>query len=302
MKTGYSLAKTAFLILLPSALLVSSCKKSSSSSATGASSSNSDAASLSESSAASDNAFDDAFNVAVQTNQDHSLNNIILHAGGTQTNGMGGSTGLGAFYCASVSVTPLDTVNYPKQIVVDFGSGCTSLDGITRSGSITYNLSKRFRNPGATISATFTNYVVNGYKLGGTYTITNNSSLTNGIQYTTAVTGGSVTNPNDSSYTFSGTKTVTQTAGIGSLDFSTYVFSVTGNYMLANSWGQSLTANITTPLVKQESCKHIVSGVVSFVYTKGTTTLNGTFDYGSGACDSLATIKIGTYTKSVTLP
>ena len=283
-------------------VLLNACKKSSNSSGTPAD--NSGAASLSANGASTDNAFDDVLNVSIQTNQDHSLNNYIQHQSGTITNGNGTSQPLGNYYCANVTVMPADTVSYPKTIVVDFGAGCTSLDNITRSGSITYTLSERFRNPGAIISATFSNYKVNGYQLGGTYTLTNNSSLS-GIAYTTAVSGGSIFYPDDSSYSFSGTKTVTQTAGIGSTNLSTYVFSITGNYSITNTTtGASLSAKVTTPLVKQESCTNnvkIVSGIESFTYKKGNASLSGTLDFGTGTCDDIATITIGSFTSSVTL-
>jgi len=199
-------------------------------------------------------------------------------------------------------VMPADTVTYPKTITVNFGSGCTSADSIVRSGSFTYTLSERFRNPGAVITVTFNNYVVNGYGLAGTYTVTNNSSLTAGVVYTTAVTNGVITYPNDTSYSFTGTKTVTQTAGIGSTNLASYVFSVVGNWTITNNaTGETLTANVTTPLEKEETCPYIVSGVDAFTYTNGSIKINGTFDFGTGSCDDTATVTIGSYTGTVTL-
>ncbi len=291
---------TMIVSVITAVLMINACKKSSSSNG-GTPADNNGAASLSANGASTDNAFDDVLNVSIQTNQDHSLNSFIEHQNGTITNGAGTTQPLGFFYCANVTVTPADTTTYPKTIVVDFGTGCSSADNITRSGSITYTLSERFRNPGAIISATFSNYKVNGYQLGGTYTLTNQTSLS-GVAYTSSVSNGSIVYPNDSSYTFSGTKTVTQTAGIGSTDLSTYVFSVTGNYTISNTNnGASLSAKVTTPLVKQETCPNIVSGIESFTYKKGSASLSGTLDFGGGTCDALATVTIGAFTSSVTL-
>jgi hypothetical protein len=303
MKAKLKILQTTGMLLISTMTLITACKKDSSSSSTSTADNNS-ATTLSANGASSDNMFDDALNVTLQTDQDQSLNNYILQKSSVATNGMNGSgsTVTGAYYCATVTVSPADTVSFPKTITVDFGNGCTSLDNITRSGSISYTLSARFSNPGSTISATFNNYVVNGYKLTGTYSITNNSSIANGVVYTTKVTDGSITYPSDTSYSFSGTKTVTQTAGIGSLDFSTYVFSVSGGYTISNSFGESLTANVTTPLVKEETCPNIVSGILDFTYTKGNIKLNGTFDYGSGTCDKIATVTIGNSTSTVNLP
>src|SRR6188768_3778768 len=36
--------------------------------------------------------------------------------------------------CATVTITPLQ--GFPKTIVIDFGTGCTDINGITRSGKI----------------------------------------------------------------------------------------------------------------------------------------------------------------------
>jgi hypothetical protein len=300
MKTGKTIFRATMITgTLAAILLLGSCKKSSSSSSS--TSDNTNAASLSANGASTDNTFDDVLNVTIQTNQDKTLNSIIARQSGTTTNGVGTPVVLGSFYCATVTVTPADTSNFPKSILVDFGSGCTSQDGIARSGSITYILSERFRYPGAVITASFNNYKVNGYQLNGTYTLTNNSSLA-GVAYTTSVTDGSIIFPNDSSYSFAGTKTVTQTAGIGSTDLSTYVFSVTGNYTISNtSTGESLSAKVTTPLVKEETCPFIVSGKDSFTYSKGSLNVSGTLDYGSGTCDSTASVTIGSITNTVTL-
>ncbi len=301
MKAKLKILKTTGILLISTITLMTACKKDSSSSSS-STADNNNATTLATNGASSDNMFDDALNVTLQTNQDQSLNNLILQKSGAATDGMNGNTVTGAYYCATVTVSPADTITYPKTVTVDFGNGCTSGDNITRSGSITYTLSDKFRNPGATISATFNNYVLNGYKLAGTYSITNNSSITNGVVYTTKVTDGSITYPSDTAYSFAGTKTITQTAGIGSLDFSTYVFNVTGSYTIGNSFSESLTANVTTPLVKQETCPNIVSGILSFTYTKGSIKLNGIFDYGNGTCDKVATVTIGNSTSTVSLP
>jgi hypothetical protein len=305
MKMNKCFASVIAIIGISTVIFFIGCSKSSSSSSSGGGTDNSNAASLSANGASADNTFDDALNVTIYTNEDNNLNSVINRekTGSTITNGSGGQNNvLGNYYCATITVVPADTVTYPKTITVDFGAGCTSADSIVRSGSFTYTLSERFRNPGAVISVTFNNYVVNGYGLAGTYTVTNNSSLSAGVVYTTAVTNGVITYPNDTSYSFTGTKTVTQTAGIGSTVLSTYVFSVVGNYTITNNvTGETLSAKVTTPLVKDETCPYIVSGTDSFTYTKGSITVNGTFDYGSGTCDNAATVTIGSTTWNVTL-
>src|SRR5262245_6858514 len=56
---------------------------------------------------------------------------------GARMNGTLQTTGI--LSCATISITPQNS--FPKTIVIDFGNGCTSLDGIARKGKINIVLS-----------------------------------------------------------------------------------------------------------------------------------------------------------------
>ncbi|MDR3716977.1 MAG: hypothetical protein P4L51_29555 [Puia sp.] len=306
MKINKSLVRAGIAAVLSVAVIVTACSKSSSSnpgSSSGASSG--DAASLSASAETADNAYNDAFNVVMQTGTSSTNGGVSVEStkGNTSAYGTGSST---LSSCATVTVSPEDAITFPKTITVDFGSGCTSLLGYTRKGSITYTLSGPIFSPGTTISATFNNYSVNGYQLGGTYAITNNSTEA-GLNFTTVVTGGNVIFPDSTSstYTYSGTKTVVQTAGIGTLTLADDSYNVFGKHTYSSSVsGKSLvdSIDVNNPLVVGASCTHITKGIIDFVYTQGSSSLTGTFDYGTGACDADATVTIGAFTKAVVLP
>ncbi len=296
MKTSLRIL-TAATLLISAIALTTACKKDSSSSSSGSTTNNSAAANLSANGATSDNAFDDALNLAVQTGYANNLSSIVGQKSGSST--------LGYKFCATVTAST-DGGHFPDTVKVDFGAtpGCTgNADGITRSGSITYIFSGKLSAPGTTISATFNNYVVNGYQLGGTYSISNTSTQT-AISFTTAVTSGTITYPNDTSYTFSGNKVSSLLIPPSNiLDPTTFVFNVTGGYTISNTTtGETLTANVTTPLERKETCAHVDKGIVSFKYTATNISVNGTLDYGDGTCDDSALITIGTFTKTVTLP
>ncbi len=294
MKTSLKIIPAASVLLISFVILMTACKKNSSPSTV---SGNSDgaASNLSVNGATSDNALDDAFSIAVQTGNDKGLVNLMQQKNsGQSTLGFGIS---GAFYCANVSVSGS---SFPITVTVDFGSGCVSADSVNRSGSITYVFSGKLSNPGTTISATFNNYVVNGYKLGGNYAIKNTTTLS-GFSLTTTATSDTVTYPNDTTYYFSGSKTVTLASGSIS-NLASLVFNITGGYSISDSYGESLTATVTTPLVRKETCKNIVQGVTSFKYSTSSVSLNGNINYGDGTCDNTALITIGSFTKTVTLP
>ncbi len=297
MKTKTTILKITTALFVMAIVSITSCKKDSNSSPSGGN--NGAAQNMSASGATSDGAYDDVFNVAVESGNDQSIDAIISRNSGVTTNGVHTVTGINGFYCATETLATT-AGTFPDTLTVDFGAGCTSADGILRSGSITYYFSGKLSTPGTTITAKFNNYAVAGYQLGGTYTIRN--TTTGAPSLTTAVTDGTITTPADSSYSFSGSKTVTLASG-SLTDISTWVFNISGGYTITNNnTSENLTASVTTPLEKKIACKFIDAGVLAFVYTKGSLTVDGTLNYGDGTCDNSAVISIGTATKTITLP
>jgi hypothetical protein len=290
-----SLFAVSFLVIVT----MHSCQKDNNNSTSGTNN-DTTAAELSASTTLADNAYDDIFQTAVQTGYDNNIAYKSSSAGDgqIQVNTLHNTeTSFGVNGCAVYNVSPNDLTTFPKTISVDFGSGCTDALGITRKGKITYIFSGKLITPGTTVSASFTNYSVAGYQLQGTYSITNNSSLANGIAFTTKVTGGSIVFPDQRAFTYEGTKTVTQTAGVATtMDKSDDVFSIIGNNSFSAN-GNTLVNNITKALSKAYTCKFIGSGTISFTYNNNT---KGTLDFGNGACDGAVVIKVDAYTLNTT--
>ena len=189
--------------------------------------------------------------------------------------------------CATVTVTPQNT--FPKTIVIDFGTGCASADGITRKGKINITLSDYVHNPGTTAVMTFENYYTVGFKVEGTITWTN-TSTPNGISWTRQITNGRVVEPIGGYYwTHAGTKTVTQIAGANTpLNLLDDVYSVTGNHTVTNPAGKTRTVTILEALEKKTTCHNVSKGKMKIQATSHFATL----DYGDGTCDNIATITI----------
>jgi hypothetical protein len=289
---------TTKLIAFLAVICLASCKKDGASSNTTAN----NAANLSDSSTAADNAYYDVLNNAFVGYSDNSSvwSANSQRSGRTSVNSTGVENTATNLSCAIYTLDDTIPGEYPKTLTVDFGSGCTSADGIQRSGKLVYVFSDVLLRPGATASVTFQNYVVNGYGILGTYAITNTSSAS-GISINTQVTNGIITYPNQTTnYHYSHNRTYTMTAGSATpFDITDDVYSVTGNSSFSDSYGSSLVCNITTALVKPVACHNVTSGVVSFVYDQ---TVNGTVDFGDGSCDNLATLKIGdNITKTIVL-
>jgi hypothetical protein len=210
-------------------------------------------------------------------------NNLM---GGRTTGELDETTTQGLLGCATTTVTPQN--GFPKTIVIDFGNGCTSPNGITRKGKISVVLSDSLRKPNSTSVMTFDNYFVNGFKKEGTITWTNTS--TPGTRsWQRKVENGKITAPSGKFWLHSGTKNVTQTAGIATPNILIDdVFSITGSHSVTNTAGKTRNSTILEALQKKTACENIDKGKVK---VQGPNHF-AVIDFGDGACDRLATISI----------
>jgi hypothetical protein len=292
--------KTAGKMIVLSAvicLVIGSCKKSDVSNVTA--SNDSKAATLSDSSTVAENVYYDVLNNAFVGYSDNVSSMGISQSGRTTIMSTGTEgTGTGHLSCANYTISDSVHGHYPKTLTLDFGAGCSSIDGVLRTGKLIYTFSGPLFSPGTTVSVSFNQYTVNGYGIQGTYAITNNSTQ-NGISFTTLVTNGILTCPDATNFHYSHNKTYTQTAGASTpFDISDDVYAISGNSAFSSSDGSSLVLNITTPLVRNFTCLNITQGVVAFVYNQG---ISGTIDFGNGTCDNIATLKVGSLTSTITL-
>jgi hypothetical protein len=297
MKTVYRVHPLILLFLAAGLLVWASCSKSNNSAA-GSAASDDSASSLSTSSSISQAAYGDVYNQVMSTSESNNLNTAMPTFNKTASGETVTTMGIQPLG-VTVTLSPDDTSTYPKTLTIDYGAGDTA-DGIIRTGELIVTLTGRLINTGTTVSVTFNQYTVAGYGLGGTYSFTNNSTQSGGLAFTTQISGGIVSYPNNGPfYTYSEADTLVQTAGLGTATFLDDVYNVTGQYSLGSSAGNNITAEITTPLVKDFSCGNFVSGVVSFTYDS---IIRGALDYGTGTCDNQATLTIGHQSETVTLP
>ena len=225
-----------------------------------------------------DNTTQDANDVLNEAAVDKNFMGSGFTAGTAQTTGI--------LSCAVVTVTPL--IGFPKNIVIDFGAGCTSPNGITRTGKIMVNLTDSLRRPGSVATMTFDNYFVRGYKKEGTITWTNTSTA--GIKsWHRTCQNGKITAPNGNYWLHYGAQDIIQSMG-ASTPFNTAddEFTITGGHTVTNAAGRTRTGTILTALHKKTACSWI---------DQGTYQLQGPnhiaiIDYGNGDCDPNATISI----------
>ncbi|MCW3128388.1 MAG: hypothetical protein JWO03_4046, partial [Bacteroidetes bacterium] len=192
--------------------------------------------------------------VSTSENMSGDVNQVVAQA--AADNQISGKT---AALCATITISPNDTVSFPKTVTLDFGNGCTGPDGVTRKGIMTCVYTGRFHTAGTTVTVTFQNYSVNGNALEGTFVISNTSSA-GAMNLSTQVTGGRVTKSDGTSFTWAGTRSLTQTAGnstptVLTDDEYTYSGTTTG----VNFKSKNFTTT-SQDVVLRTGCKYLVSG------------------------------------------
>ncbi|OFX32383.1 MAG: hypothetical protein A2X08_00710 [Bacteroidetes bacterium GWA2_32_17] len=178
----------------------------------------------------------------------------------------------------------LDT--WPKHITVDFGTtGCPGNDFRTRKGKVIYTTTGWFHDSATVVTVTTNNYYVDGYKIEGTKTITNNGrNSNNNYVWHVVITNGLITHPDGTHHTWATDRFTEWIA-------SEYKFSTKGgaNGITTTGAVYTITIDNANPLITQFGCRWIQQGILTLVVTSHPAI---TIDYGNGACDynAVATI------------
>ena len=235
----------------------------------------------------SDNTTQDANEVL---NEAAVSNNLM---GSSFVNGAAGTTGI--LSCATVTVS---AGPFPKTVLIDFGTGCTSANGVTRSGKINVTLSDSLRRSGSIATMTFDNFYVNSYKKEGTITWTNTSTATV-KSWHRVCTNGKITAPSGNYWLHSGTQDIVISQGASTpMDLTDDVYLITGSHTVTNAAGVTRNGTILTALEKKTSCANIDMGTYKIQGPNHFAII----DFGNGACDNIATVSIdGQTAHTVTL-
>ncbi len=188
------------------------------------------------------------------------------------------------FGCADISATPGGWVDFPKEIVVDFGTEDCTLRGY--QGIVRYTINQWVYEPGAVFEPEFEDFYVNGYKIDGKYKITN-EGVTN---FRVEIQEGVLISPDGVRFDLTGEQYFTQIEGVDTrAEFNDDVFSVTGSVSGTSSLGYETKAEIKTPLIRAvNDCDYITAGVL---YLEAGD-IAGDLDFGDGTCDDEGTLII----------
>ena len=191
--------------------------------------------------------------------------------------------------CATISVKPI-TNRYPKTITVDYGDGCTSTRGISRSGKIVIVISDSLHAADVEVEVAFDEFKVQGFIITGTLSFVNNG--TSAVPSFYQQMELAMTNANG--VTVQKTKTATRKwiEGVSTTDIlSDDVFEVTSNAEVTSSNGWSYDYTVTEPLEIALNCEFIRKGVVEINVSTMEEPI--VVDFGGGTCDKRINISQG---------
>lgn len=199
--------------------------------------------------------------------------------------------------CATITH---DTTVTPRLLTINFGTtNCMCTDGRNRRGIINVSYSGQYRDSASVHTISFTNYFVNDNQVLGSKTVTNNGHNAAGnLSYSIVVNGQIIKAGGSGTINWTSNRTREWIIGESTAIWSDDVYLITGSANGTNAAGNSFNMTITTALRKEIGCRHFVSGAFSLTPSgKPTRYIN----FGSGACDNLATVTINGNIYNITL-
>jgi len=213
--------------------------------------------------------------------------------------------------CRTVTFIPSEDV-YPHTKIIDYGSGCTDKNGITRSGKrfSTIYADEQTAPAGKVVSVTtFSNYYVEGVSMTGNVKISVVTPASSGNLVLRIVGNKTITDTDGNTSSFVSTDTQTQIAGGGDDIAANDVFQLTGTSYGTEVLGDSTMVvwkgetDASNPVIKMASCSFRSQGVLMLTLKVNGDPTNESLDYGNGDCDDMATLKIdGQDPQQITLP
>ncbi len=166
-------------------------------------------------------------------------------------------------------------------LTIDFGTGQTCTDGITRSGKLIYTIP----SSGNASSLQFEGYKVDGKQLSGDYNVSWTTG-TNEVVYTFAFKNAVLTYADGSKAQWNSAYNMK----VKFVPIFTFTLETSGSVSGTSKDGKAFSATIGTPLYTTTDC---ADG-----FTKGTYLIkvaghpDATYDFGDGTCDNKATLTI----------
>ncbi len=208
--------------------------------------------------------------------------------------------------CAIVTRIPTfgTTPNVGQLIskTINFGvNGCALPNGNILKGKITISFN---HNPTAishVIAYEFDEFYHNNIRYNGTKTFVRTMSVASASNpsHPVAVMNMTMTAtfPNGKMITRIGSRTREIIEGYSTSILSDNIWKITGDWTTSFPNANIQTSTITTPLIVRGNCPNIVRGIITFVRSSNTATL----DYGGDTCDNQAVFTLSGVATNITL-
>jgi hypothetical protein len=195
--------------------------------------------------------------------------------------------------CATVTVS---SSTYPKEIVIDYGTGCSFHMRHAVQGKIIINISDSIKNAGATETITYQDFYVDSMKIELTASLKNLGQNESGHWIIEKKVQQKITK-NEETCSKNLNEVVEWISGFETIEKSDDVFYESGSGTITINDTATYSKTITKPLLIDRSCDFIVSGTEEL-------NRNGNIviiDYGDGTCDNIATVTTNGTTEEIEL-
>ena len=216
--------------------------------------------------------------------------------------------------CASVTLSPLG-LDFPKTLIIDFGSGCKGIDGRYRSGQLMCEFSGPYRDESTIIEINPVGYELDNYSVDVQLArVTNNGNNGAGqLNYTVEIQNAQISN-DDGTSSWSSTRTRTWVEGSATTWFTPDtnqpddimgvtgllddVYHISGSANGKTRGGVPYSVQIGDPLEVKVGCRWVKAGSL----TISPQNLNErVINYGDGECDNGATLEVNGNTYNFTM-
>ena len=190
--------------------------------------------------------------------------------------------------CDPVITVETPTISkFPKTITLDYGSGCTDIDGNFRAGKIVVHITGPYWEKNSVRNAKLVDYLYNDLKIVGNRHEINTGKNENGYVVFELKNHEKIWNNEDELLIERDWQKIrTYNRGEDLTTKADDEIWVTGSAKVFKN-GKEQIKEITTPLYRKPECQHFQSGII-------TTSINkekvSELNYGEGECDNMATI------------
>jgi hypothetical protein len=196
--------------------------------------------------------------------------------------------------CATVTVS---SATFPKEIIIDYGTGCASNKKHTKQGQIIITISDTLVNAGAIETIVYKDFYIDSIKVDYSASLKNLGKNEVGNWVIESKAAQTITKNGDVR-TQTSEEVTEWVSGFATTDKSDDVYYKSGTGSITVNDSITFSRKITKPILYDKSCEYVLLSGTEELYRKGNTIV---IDYGDGECDSIATVTTNGTTEQISL-